>query len=168
MRKTLLTISAIAALGAAALIGGRSYAAPVGNASALSGAAEELSLVDNVHCRRGWRHHRPHGWRRADGCRRGGVVIRGGSSRFVIRDGVRVRVGVGSRSNVRSSTRTTIRSKTTTRSGGEANIRSGGEVKGGGSVTTRGSGERSGQGSKSGGGAGGGSKQKQQPSEQTK
>src|SRR5262249_10766667 len=95
MRKTLLALSALAAVGIAAYGTTRTEASPLMNPTGLSGAVDEIALVDSVHCRPGWRHHNPNRWRRADGCARGGadVTVVPGSSRFVVRDGVRVRVG---------------------------------------------------------------------------
>src|SRR5262245_39040450 len=71
----------------------RTQASPLANPSVLSGAIDELAVVDNVHCRPGWAHHTPTRWRRANGCLRdrGGVVVVPGRTRY--RDGVRVRVG---------------------------------------------------------------------------
>ena len=128
MRRLILAASAIAAFFAAQSVTQRADAALLGNPAALSGAMEDIALVDTVHCRR-WRHHRPTRWRNANSCPRGGaVIVAPGRTRYVIRDGVRVRVGVGS--NVRSGSRTTIRTntRTTVRSGSKANTRSGGDA----------------------------------------
>lgn len=119
MRKTWFALSALAAVAITASVAGRTEASPLGNPTALSGAVDELAMVDNVHCRPGWRHHNPNRWRRGDGCRRyGGVIVVPGSTRYVIRDGVRVRVRDGDR------TRTTIRSGDRTRSGEGTTVRS--------------------------------------------
>jgi hypothetical protein len=128
MRGLVLAASAIAAFFAAQSVTQRADAALLGNPAALSGAMEDIALVDTVHCRR-WRHHRPTRWRNANGCARSGaVIVVPGRTRYVTRDGVRVRVGVGS--NVRSGSRTTIRTntRTTVRSGSKAGTRSGGDV----------------------------------------
>ena len=101
--------------------GNRAEASPLGNPGVLSGAVDELAVIDSVHCRPGWRHHEPRSWRRADGCARGGAAVETGSTRYIWRDGVRVRVGEGSR----SSTRTTTRSRT------DVNVRGGGRDAGG-------------------------------------
>jgi hypothetical protein len=124
MRNALLALSALTAVAFIASVADRTEASPLGNAAALSGAAEDLSVIDNVHCRPGWRHHEPNRWRRADGCARarGGVVVVPGRTRYIYRDGVRVRVGSGTRSTTRSTT--TIRSRT------NINIRDGGGMGG--------------------------------------
>ena len=112
----LLVITALA-VGVSTLSTSSSFAAPA-NPSPLNSAVEDTSLVESVHCRVGWRHHNPNRWRRADGCRRyyrgGGVVVVPGRTRYVIRDGVRVRVrDGGARTTIRSGgDRTTIRSRT--------------------------------------------------------
>jgi hypothetical protein len=111
MRKLMLTAAVVAAFFGGQLVAQRADAAPLGHPAALTGAAEDLNITETVHCRRGWRHHRATRWHRADGCRRtAGVVVVPGRTRYIIRDGVRVRVGTSSR----SGTRTTIRSKSTT------------------------------------------------------
>jgi len=168
MRKTLLAISALAAMAITTSGTSRTEASPLVNPAGLSGAVDELALVDNVHCRPGWRHHNPNRWRRADGCGRRGadVYVVPGRTRYVIRDGVRVRVhdrGVRSRTTVRSGDQTTIRSRTNVRTNvnvregggrgdGGANVnvrqRGGGTVGGGGRVQ-----QESGGGAKQGGGA---------------
>jgi hypothetical protein len=118
MRKTWFALSALAAVAITASVAGRTEASPLGNPTALSGAVDELAVIDNVHCRSGWRHHEPNRWRRADGCRRyGGVIVVPGSTRYVVRDGVRVRVRAGdrdhrSRTTIRSGEGTTVRSRT--------------------------------------------------------
>jgi hypothetical protein len=187
MRKTLLALSALAAVAITASSTTRTEASPLVNPAGLSGAVDELGLVDNVHCRPGWRHHNPNRWRRADGCARRGadVYVVPGRSRYVIRDGVRVRVGgdgVRSRTTIRSGDQTTIRSRTNVRTnvnvregrgrdgGGNVNVRQRGggtTVGGGGTRQERGGGamqDRGGGGSKQGGGAvqkgGGGTQQK--------
>ncbi len=68
MRKTLLALSALAAVAITASAASRTDASPLVNAAGLSGAVDDLAIVDNVHCRSGWRHHEPNRWRRADGC----------------------------------------------------------------------------------------------------
>jgi hypothetical protein len=120
MRRTMLSMTAFAATLMVGSMLSPANASPFGPAAALVGAAEDIAVVDNVHCRPGWRHHEPSRWRRADGCgRRGGVVVLPGRDRYVIRDGVRVRVGSGRDRDVRS--RTTIRTETT----GRGSVRSG-------------------------------------------
>jgi hypothetical protein len=143
MRNALLALSALTAVAFIASVADRTEASPFGNAAALSGAAGELSVIDNVHCRPGWRHHEPNRWRRADGCARarGGVVVVPGRTRYIYRDGVRVRVGSGARSTTRSTT--TIRSRT------NINIREGGM--GGGGMGGAGGGGMGGDGQKGGG-----------------
>jgi hypothetical protein len=71
MRK--LVIAAVAA--AATLIGAGSASGPAQAITAtgpagLTAAIEDMSGIEEVHCRPGWRHHHPNRWRRADGCRR--------------------------------------------------------------------------------------------------
>jgi hypothetical protein len=120
MRRTMLSMTAFAATLMVGSMLSPANASPFGPAAALVGAAEDIAVVDNVHCRPGWRHHEPSRWRRADGCgRRGGVVVLPGRDRYVIRDGVRVRVGSSRDRDVRS--RTTIRTETT----GRRSVRSG-------------------------------------------
>jgi hypothetical protein len=119
MRRTMLSMTAFAATLMVGSMLSPANASPFGPAAALVGAAEDIAVVDNVHCRPGWRHHEPRRWRRADGCGRGGVVVVPGRERFVIRDGVRVRVGSSRDRDVRS--RTTIRTETT----GRRSVRSG-------------------------------------------
>lgn len=178
MRKTLLAVSALAAMAITASGTSRTEASPLVNPAGLSGAVDELALVDNVHCRFGWRHHYPNRWRRADGCARRGadVYVVPGRTRYVIRDGVRVRVGDGgvrSRTTIRSGDQTTIRSRTNVnvregggRGDGGANVnvrqRGGGTV-GGGAMQDRGGGGKQGggavqkgdRGTQQGGGQGG-------------
>jgi|RhiMethySRZTD1v2_1073278.scaffolds.fasta_scaffold1060908_2 hypothetical protein len=148
MRKTVLALSALAAVAITASAVSYTEASPLVNPAGLSGAVDELAMVDNVHCRVGWRHHNPNNWRRADGCRRyyrsGGVYVVPGRTRYVIRDGVRVRVGTGSRTTVRGGD-TTIRSRT------NVNVRDGGGQRDGGRAT-QGSGQRDGGGATQGGG----------------
>jgi hypothetical protein len=164
MRKTLWAVSALAALAITASAAPRTEAAPLGNPAGLSGAVDELAIVDSVHCRPGWRHHNPNRWRRADGCARRGadVYVVPGRTRYVIRDGVRVRVGSGAR----DGDRTTVRSRTTIRSNTNVNVRQrggtqggGGNVDvrqrgttGGGGAATQGGGQTGGGGQKGGGG----------------
>lgn len=139
MRKTLLALSALAAVAITASAASRTEASPLVNPAGLADAVDELALVDNVHCRPGRRHHYPNRWRRADGCRRyyrGGVIVVPGRTRYVIRDGVRVRVrDSGARTTIRSgSESTTIRSRT------NINVREGG---GGGTQSTTSGGTQS-------------------------
>jgi hypothetical protein len=147
MRNALLALSALTAVAFIASVANRTEASPFGDVAALSGAAEELSVIDNVHCRPGWRHHEPNRWRRADGCARtrGGVVVVPGRTRYIYRDGVRVRVGSGARSTTRSTT--TIRSRT------NINIRDGGGMggAGGGGMGGAGGGGMGSDGQKGGG-----------------
>ena len=173
MRKIMLAVSALAAVVAAGALTGVN-AAPLGNPAALAGAVEETGILDSVHCRPGWRHHYPREFRRADGCRRGVVVVPG-RSRFIFRDGVRVRVG-----SDRFRSRTTIRSRTITRSrdrddgdarlrptrsGSERGTQSGGTSRSGrDSGATTGGGSRDGRGGSGGGREGGGSGFQQSPS----
>ena len=149
MRKTILALSAIAAVAITASAANRAEASPLMNPAGLSGAVDELAIVDNVHCRPGWRHHGPNRWRRADGCRRHGTVyVVPGRTRYVIRDGVRVRVGTG------GGARTTIRDggdRTTVRTRTNVNIRDGGGTRDGGGAT-QGGGQRGGGGATQGGG----------------
>lgn len=183
MRKTLLALSTFAVAVIAASVGSRSEAAPIGNAGALTGALEEVAVVDSVHCRPGWRHHRPRDWRRADGCVRRGVrsdvYIVPGRTRYIYRDGVRVRVGAGERvrggDRVRSRTdvNVNVRSGEGRRGGDvrEGGRRGGATVQGGartgGQEPTAGRGGQRGgageRGAPSGGGAqpGGGAQQQQ-------
>jgi hypothetical protein len=191
MHRILVAVSAFAAV---LVVGSltRANAAPLGNPAALAGAAEDVAVVDTVHCRPGWRHHNSNRWRRGDGCardgRRGVVIVAPGRTRYVIRNGIRVRVGadrdVRSRTTIRSE-RTTIRSgrdndtqrsgSTTTRSrtttgteSGNTTNRSGGQgggnanrsgSEGGGNTTGAGRGSRGGDSSGGGAQRGGGAGQ---------
>src|SRR5262245_44261255 len=116
MQKKLLTFSALMAVTFISSAATRTEASPLANPSAISGAIDELAVVDTVHCRPGWAHHNPTRWRRANGCLRegGGVVVVPGRTRYIYRDGVRVRVGGdGARTTIRSgSDRSTVRSRT--------------------------------------------------------
>jgi hypothetical protein len=139
MRKTLLGLSALAAVAIAASATSRTDASPLVNPAGLAGAVDDVAIVDNVHCRPSWRHHEPNRWRRADGCARnyrsGGVIVAPGRTRYVVRDGVRVRVRDG------GTARTTVRSggdSTTVRSRTNINVREGGKRDGGTSVNVRG------------------------------
>src|SRR5262245_46768281 len=175
MRKTLLALSALTAVAIIATAANRTEASPLANPAGLSGAVDELALVDNVHCRPGWQHHNPNRWRRADGCARGGasVIVAPGRSRFVVRDGVRVRVGdhgARSRTTIRSGDQTTVRSRTNVRTnvnvregrgregGANVNVRERGGAnanareRGGAATTGSGGGARQGGGAKQGGG----------------
>ena len=167
MRKTLLALSALTAVAIVATAANRTEASPLVNPAGLSGAVDELALVDNVHCRPGWRHHNPNRWRRADGCARRGadVYVVPGRTRYVIRDGVRVRVGDGgvrSRTTVRSRTNVNVRESGGRREGGaNVNVRERGGAnvnvrERGGAATTGGGGTRQGGGGmQKGGGQGG-------------
>lgn len=167
MRKTLLALTALTAVAVAATAASRTEASPLVNPAGLSGAVDELALVDNVHCRPGWRHHNPNRWRRADGCARRGadVYVVPGRSRYVIRDGVRVRVGgdgVRSRTTVRSRTDVNVRESGGRRGGGaDVNVRQRGGTSGagggGGSTQDRGGGgaAKQGGGMQKGGGQSG-------------
>ena len=133
-------------------------------------AAQELDTTEAVHCRR-YAHQHRYGWSR--GCGRVGVVVVP-SRGYVVRDGVRVRVGSGGRHGV--STRTTVRTRTDTNirsgegnRGGSREGMSGGREGGqGGRQTTGGSGPRQGSGQggqgsqpqQSGGGGSGGGQQR--------
>jgi hypothetical protein len=135
MRKILLAVSAFAAVAITASMVSRSEASSRVSPTALSSAIDELALVDSVHCRPGWRHHSPRPGRRADGCSRhyrSGAIVMPGRSRYVWRDGVRVRIGDrGARTAIRSGDRTTVRSRT------DINVRTGGggrEISGGGDM----------------------------------
>jgi hypothetical protein len=158
MRKPLLVLKALAAVAITASLPNKPEASPLINPSALFGAVEDFRMVDNVHCRPGRRHHEPNRWRRADGCARntGAVVVVPGRTRYVYRDGVRVRVGSGggARTTVRSNERTTVRTRT------NINVREGSGGMGGGAATQRDGGNAgTGVGTESGGGVqkGGGS-----------
>jgi hypothetical protein len=156
MRKTLLALSAVAAVAITASAASRTDASPLVNAAGLSGAVDDLAIVDNVHCRSGWRHHEPNRWRRADGCARNyrsGVIVVPGRTRYVVRDGVRVRVRDG------GSGRTTVRSggdSTTIRSRTNINVREGGKRDGGTGVNVRGTRDGGGNVNVRGGTQGGG------------
>jgi hypothetical protein len=105
MRKTVLALSALVAVAMTASIAHRAEASPLGNATALLGAIDELATIDNVHCRPGRPHHDPNRYRRADGCirsayRRGVVVVPGRD-----RDGVRVRRDSGEGTTIRVAPR---------------------------------------------------------------
>jgi hypothetical protein len=167
MRKTLLALSTFAVAVIVASVGGRSEAAPLGNAGALAGARGEVAVVDSVHCRPGWRHHRPNDWRRVDGCRRGysrtDVYVVPGRTRYIWRDGVRVRVGDGYRGGERRGDRVRSRTDVNVNIRGGEGRRGGGEVRGGGQRgggEVRGGGQRGGAAVQGGGsprqGAGGG------------
>jgi hypothetical protein len=175
MRKTLLALSALAAVAITTSAANRSEASPLVNPTALSGAIDELNVVDSVHCRPGWRHHNPNRWRRGDGCvrdRRGAVIVVPGRTRYVWRDGVRVRVGergarTGDRTTIRSRTDVNVRTGRGTRDGAR-NV----DTRRGSGATTQGRGgerggtmmqDRSGGAQKGGGGGvqkGGGGMQK--------
>jgi hypothetical protein len=72
MRKIALAVTAAATFLVAGSMTDRANAAiPLGLQAAIAAAAEEIDVLDTVHCRPGWRHHTPTPWRRANGCRRG-------------------------------------------------------------------------------------------------
>jgi hypothetical protein len=148
MRKALLAFPALVAVTFVASVASRTEASPLANPSALSGAIDELAVVDNVHCRPGWAHHSPTRWRRANGCLResGGVVVVPGRTRYIYRDGVRVRVGGdgarGDRTTIRSRTDVNVREGGGRREGG-VNVREGGGTEGRGGQ--RDGGQRGGQ-----------------------
>jgi hypothetical protein len=170
MRKTVLTLSALAAAVIFASAGNRAEASPLGNPGALNGAVDELAVIDSVHCRPGWRHHNPNRWRRADGCSREyrrGVVVVPGRTRYIWRDGVRVRVGGGgerSRTTVRSRTDVNVRTRggrDGDGGGDRVRTRSGGDGDKGGRARQRGGdgdggARKGGGGAQKGGGEGGG------------
>jgi hypothetical protein len=129
MRKPLLALTALAAVAITASGPDRIEASPLLNPSALTGVVDDLTIVDNVHCRPGRPHHNSNRWRRADGCARntGAVVVVPGRTRYIYRDGVRVRVDGG------GSTRTT----TTVRTRTNTNVREGSGGMGGGNTSTQ-------------------------------
>ena len=152
MRKSLLLLTALTAVTITGSVVDRSSASPLINPSALSGVVDDLGILDNVHCRPGRPHHEPNRWRRANGCARnpGAVVVVPGRTRYIYRDGVRVRVGSGggARTTVRTNERTTVRTRTNT------NVRdgSGGRVGGsGGGAQRDGGGSGAGAGTQGGG-----------------
>ncbi len=165
MHKTVVALSAVAAAVIAASAGYRAEASPLAQPGALSGAVEELALVDSVHCRPGWQHHRPNRWRRANGCARGHVIVVPGW-RWVWRDGVRVRVRVGDRHHGRRDGRRHVggdgvRSRVDIRARRDGGRRDGGMTTGrggdGGRSGVRGGGDGGGtMGLGRGGGGGGG------------
>ena len=64
----------VLAVAAATIVAASSFAKPaaaitLGGADGLRHAIEDTDLVDQVHCRPGWRHHW-NGWRWTDGCYR--------------------------------------------------------------------------------------------------
>ncbi|MCC6887993.1 MAG: hypothetical protein IT536_05595 [Hyphomicrobiales bacterium] len=75
MRKLFLSIAAAAALMVTGSLANRAEAFTIGSPAGMQHAIEELSTIEPVHCRPGWRHHRPTQWRRANGCLRRGVVV---------------------------------------------------------------------------------------------
>ena len=152
MRKPLLVLAALAAVTITASVADRAEASPPINPSALSGVVDDLGIFDNVHCRPGRPHHEPNRWRRANGCARnaGAVVVVPGRTRYIYRDGVRVRVGSGggARTTVRSTERTTVRTRTNT------NVRQGSGGMGGGAAATQRDGGNAGAGAGTQGGGG--------------
>ena len=118
MKRLTVVITGLAAALSLCGLTGRADAGLLGNPAGLIDAADDLSLIENVHCRPGRWHHNPNRWRRGDGCRRGGaVIVVPGSSRYVIRDGVRVRVGTGGGVRSRATIGTDSGARTTIRSG---------------------------------------------------
>ncbi len=75
MRKIIIALSAAAACVLAVFT--PANAVPLGNPGGLAAAQEEIDGIDQVHCVPGWPHHYPTGWRRANGCPRGGAIIIG-------------------------------------------------------------------------------------------
>ena len=59
-------------LAAAMALSAPAGAVTVGTSSLID-ALQDLSAVEQVHCRPGWPHHAPTQWRRRDGCARPGV-----------------------------------------------------------------------------------------------
>jgi hypothetical protein len=164
MRKIVLALSAVAAAVLAVSVGTRTEAAPLGNPGALSGALEDVSVLDSVHCRPGRRHHRPTNWRRADGCARRGyrsdVIVVPGRTRYIWRDGVRVRVGSGDRWRGGDRVRTRSNVNVDVRGGdGRRDGARSGDGRRGGAAQTGGSGRQgtsgSGRGGQGGAGQGG-------------
>jgi hypothetical protein len=118
MKRLTVVMTGLAAALSLCGLTGRADAGLLGNPAGLIDAADDLSLIENVHCRPGRWHHNPNRWRRGDGCRRGGaVIVVPGRSRYVIRDGVRVRVGTGGGLRSRGTIGTDSRTTTTIRSG---------------------------------------------------
>lgn len=70
MRKFFLSLAAAASVLAVGFVGNRAEAFTIGTPAGLAAAAEDIAVVDKVHCRPGWQHHYPTQWRRANGCRR--------------------------------------------------------------------------------------------------
>jgi hypothetical protein len=68
MRKIYLALAGVLAFG---LVATSADAAVLGNSNGLRAAAEDLSVVETVHCIPGFGHH---GYRPHDGCFRGIVV----------------------------------------------------------------------------------------------
>jgi hypothetical protein len=66
MRKFVLAVAA-ATIVAAGFVAKPAAAITLGGADGLQHAIEDTGLVDQVHCRPGWRHHW-NGWRWTDGC----------------------------------------------------------------------------------------------------
>jgi hypothetical protein len=75
MRKVLLSIAAAAAMLASGSFVQRAEAVTLGAPAGMQIAADDLAVVDRVHCIPGWPHHYPNYWRRRDGCGRGAGVI---------------------------------------------------------------------------------------------
>jgi hypothetical protein len=75
MRKVLLSVAALAAMLMSGSFVQRADAVTIGAPSGMQSAADDMALVDRVHCVPGWPHHYPNYWRRRDGCLRGGGVV---------------------------------------------------------------------------------------------
>lgn len=75
MRKILLSLAAAAAMLTAGSLANRAEAITLGAPAGLTPAIEDMAMVDQVHCRPGWQHHRPTRWRRANGCARVGYRV---------------------------------------------------------------------------------------------
>jgi hypothetical protein len=69
-RTTTLALSAAAALFATGAMMPSANAVPLANPGGMRAAVDDAALLDKVHCRPGWRHHRPSYWRYSNGCRR--------------------------------------------------------------------------------------------------
>ena len=80
MRKLFLTLAAAAAVVSAASLANRADAMPIGDASGIRAAVDDVAVIDQVHCVPGRLHHRwwngrPH----SSGC---GAVIVGPRYRY--------------------------------------------------------------------------------------
>jgi hypothetical protein len=76
MRKVLLSIAAAVAMLASGSFVQHAEAVTLGAPAGMQTAADDLAVVDRVHCVPGWRHHYPTYWRYGNGCPRygGGYV----------------------------------------------------------------------------------------------